>query len=331
MIYFEREIEIYISTVDTGFTTDNTTKLPILAGASIDYSTITNNSYNYKISDSPERLNEKILSGITPPEISFSTYAKPFLDTPNITAVEKLLLNSLLANTGTESASDYETSFTSTNVLPELYIFISFNNLVYKISNVVVKSAIYNIEIDRPVFIEWKLVGLTIESTSSAPGTYTDYTTNINFLKSKLSTVTMEIGAITSQLPIVSGKLRLLNSVQVVKRDTLDVRGVQNLGHYVKNRTVEFNLVSYLKTGTTNNIKDLFDSINTSLDYTNDNSIKITITMGTTDAAHIIVELNKVQIELPTIEIQDVISSNIKITPRTLSTINDDINIKYKL
>lgn len=183
MLFFERELEVYVSSVDTGFTADNTVKLAILAGSSIDYDIKKENTYNYKIESSPDRVGSKVNLGYTNPVFKFKTYAKPILDGGNTTAVEHLLLYSLTGTVGTETASTYTTSFATTHKLPELYFYIKLDTIIYKISNAIVKSAAFKIDIKDLLTISWNTVGLNLEKVDSVPDTFSDYSNSTKYLK----------------------------------------------------------------------------------------------------------------------------------------------------
>lgn len=190
MLFFEREIELYVSTVSTGFTTSNTVKLAVLSGTSIDYKEKRESKYDYKIQNTPERINEEIIVGYTNPRLSFSTYAKPYNDTTNDTCVEKLLLESLMGQVGTEAPSSYTINFASVNQLPEVYLWLKIGaNVVYYIANAVVKSAEYKLEIDKLVTIDWEVVGRNMQLISTVPDTFTDYSNIAEYIKGKFSAI----------------------------------------------------------------------------------------------------------------------------------------------
>lgn len=323
MLFFQRDVEAYISTVSTGHTTDNTVKINILSGSSIDYSTKIQDTYEYKISNSPNRLNEKVILGSTAPILRFITYPKPYKNT-NVTSVEKLLLYSLTGSLGTETINDYTTQFISTNKLPELFIFIKFGSLIYKISNSVVKSAELKFDIGEILTISWELVGLSVQTVTTVPTIYTDYTAIGNYIKSNFTTIVTDVGT----LPAISGTFKFINAVEIAERNTLNIRAIQYLDHYVKQRDIELDFIGYLKTGVVDN-KSLFDNINNNIGYNDTNTIQTIVTIGRQSEANIVITLPKSHIDLPQIKIQDIISSNIKITARRNTVDNDDTTIKY--
>ena len=331
MLFFERDLELYISTVDSGFTTDNTVKLSALSGSSLSYKTKTQDIYNYKIDDSPDRLKEKILTGFSQPTFKFRTYAKPYNDT-NIKAVEKLLLYSLTGNLGTESPSNYTITFTSSNKLPELYIYIKYDTLIYKLSNAVVRLAEYNIDIDKSLEISWDLVARGLENVSSTPNTYTDNTDKLGFVKNKFSKISLLLNSSsnTGIIPFISGNLKIINDVKIVDRNTLDQRANQLLNHYVMSRSIYLDFNTYLRTGNVS-VAELFDTIQSDLSYNEGvgNNIETTLTLGSSIAEHLEFYMPNTLVELPEIKIQDVLSSNIRMSAKKLNSINDDIIIKY--
>jgi predicted transcriptional regulator YdeE len=123
MLFFERDQELFISTVTSGFNNSNTVKLAALSGTTISYSLKDQSTYDYRVSAAPKRLDEKVPIGFSAPTLKFSTYTKYTTNS----SVEKLLLYSLTGNLGTEAAGEYTTSFTSVNKLPE-YLSIPFTS-----------------------------------------------------------------------------------------------------------------------------------------------------------------------------------------------------------
>lgn len=315
MLFFERDIELFVSTVSTGFTTDNTVKLAVLEGSSITYKHVIQENYNYKIEETPNRISDKIVTGFGSPEFSFETYCKPYNDTTNDTTVEKLLLYSLTGSLGTEDTNDYTLNFTATHSLPELFLFIKYDNLVYKISNAVVKEAKYKVNIDKILTISWKLIGLSLVSGATIPGTFTDYTNINNFIKCKQSNVTITNAGTIYKLPIIEGNILFKNEVTIIDRDTLDVRGTQHLGHYIKQRSSEINFTTYMRLGSIGvTIGELFNEINSDIDFNTNNIINTKAKIGYDK--YIEVEFTDSFIELPVIKTKDILSSNIKITSK---------------
>jgi len=332
MLFFERDIELWVtegngSTIP--YTTANTVKIAVLPGSSISYKSVSQSVYNYKIETTPNRIDEKVLLGNTAPEFKFKTYAKPYNDTTNDTSVEKLLLKSLMGQAGTDAPTEFTAQFASTPRLPELNLFIKFGNLIYKISNAVVTLAEYSFEVNKILEVSWELKGLTLEKVTSTPGTFTDYTTVSNYIKTNYSFIDLTIGANNGKLPAISGKLKLKNDVDIVERNTLDIRKIEYLDHYVKARITELDFTGYMKTGSYSNL-DLFERINSDIDYGNTNKINTKITFGKVTEPHITIDLPNSIVELPEIQVKDVITSNIKITSRKDTTDNDDTVVKYK-
>lgn len=339
MVFFDRELELYISTSNSTFTTDNSIKLSTLSGLSINYKEEYEFSYNYKIEDTPDRNREKVTTGYSDVKLLFSTYAKTILDV-NHSCVEKLLLESLLGGTGVESTTNYTGTFYSVNKLPELYFWIKLsNNLVYYINNAVVKSCSYKIELNNAVTLDWEIIGLNLTQTNSAslPTLFTDYSSNVSFIKSNFSTATISFNTfplnggsiISGFLPIVSATIKLENNVEIVERSTLDQRLKQKLDHFVTYRNISIDLIGYLKTGVASNIStiELFDYKQTYPDLCTTTDVNFILTIGKENI--IVFTLPKANIELPEIKINDVITSNINISSKTKNIVNDDFSIKY--
>ena len=134
-------------------------------------------------------------------------------------------------------------------------------------------------------------------------------------------------------LPIINGSVKLDNNVEVAQRNTLDQRSITKLNHYVEDRSTEIDIVGYTKTGTTktgSNL-ELFEAIQADIEFSsNDIDKPVELVIGKTGEEQITFSLPRALIELPEIKIDDVLTSNIKISSQKASVDNDDISIKYE-
>lgn len=327
--------EFYLSTVDTGFTSDNTYKLTLLSGYKMSYSTGVKQAKNPKIGATPERLATQVFDEVSEVSLDITTYIKPFINgSSNHTMVEKFLLESLFDNSLIETTSNATISYASSYSLPKMYLWMYFDGAIYKINEVVVDKATFSLDIDNIAQIEWKLKGLTFEADIAVPGIFTDLTTQANYLKTKLSSVSLNWNSKTYKLPFTSGKIEISNGVQFVKRKTLDVRVSLPLSHYTTFREVKGSLTCYVHSGN-NGTQALYDDIlqetfNSSA--TLDTDADFTIYIGGQNNSHVKITIPHGLLTLPEINLDDVLSTEVSFSSRE-STIgaNDDIAIEYKV
>ncbi len=328
-VLFKRDIAVYISTVESSFTTANTTKLNILGDYSLTTSSRSSSSNLNRISDTPERLPFVVTDRILPATFKFSTYAKPVMNTTNHSSVEKLLYDSLGGIESTEGASNYQVNFASVNELIPLYIFISFEDKYYKLSEAVVKSANISFAINEITKIEWEVEAKDYAVVSSIPGTYRDVATNV-FLKNKLTITTAQWQGNTYTLPVISGSLNITNMIEFPQRRTLDVNVSTPLSHITKVRSVSASLKCYIHKGAGKS-GEFYDEVYDNYLDIND-ATDITGYIGGNVQPYIYFNIPNSIIELPKKTSDDVISFELKLKSREVNFgTNDDITLQYKV
>lgn len=329
-VLFKRDLDLYISTVDTGFTADNTAKISILDNYSITTNSRSSSANPNRVSTTPERLPFIVTDEIATAKIKFTTYAKPVMNTTNHSCAEKLLFDSLGGIASTEGASNYTVNFASVNTLIPLYLFISYNNKYYKFTEAVVSYANISFNIDNITSIEWELEAKSFGVVSSLPSTFTDHTSLDTYLKNKLSIVTTIWDSTTYNLPIISGNLKISNKIIFPQRKTLDITVSTPMTHIVGPRSVQgkFNCYMHLGSGQSG---DFYDTIYT--DYLNINdSMNISAYIGGNTEPYIYFNIPNSLIELPKQKTDDVISFELELQSRELTYgNNDDITLQYKV
>jgi len=326
----KRDLELYVSTVDTGFTTSNTYKISVMDNFSWNTLSRSSKSDIKRISDTPERLPFTVTDEISPTTLKMTTYAKPVMNGGNHSCVEKLLFDSLCGAATTEGASEYSLGFASVNELIPLYIYISLDGNNYKLSGSVVKTADFKFSIDTLTSIDWNIEAQTFSIDATLPDTYTDHTAVTNYLKNKLSIISAVRNGTTYQLPIIGGNLKITNKVKFPQRKTLDVTVSTPLPHIVEGRSVTGVLSCYMHMGvgqSGNFYEDAHDDYSLINTATN-----ITGYMGGKTVPYLYFNIPNSVIELPKNKTEDAISFEFKFDSRELNFgTNDDIVLQYKV
>lgn len=333
-ILFNRDVEVYISTVDTGFTVDNTAKISILGGYNINTKSNNSSSDINRISDTPARIGFNVTDEINPVTFNFSTYAKPFIDgSSNINCVEKLLYDSLGGIASTPAPANYTVNFGKVNTLIPIFIFIAYNDKYYKLSQAVVEQVKISFNIDKLTMIDWNIQAQTYTIVNSLPDTYSDNTSELPQIKNKLSIVQIDPEFITPSLgwidfPVTGGSLTIKNKVQFPQRKTLDVSVSTPFTHIVGTREVLGTITCYMHTGI-RKTGQLFEEIyNNYLDI--NGNTKILFYIGGKTAPYIYVLIDKAIINLPKQITQDIISYDLSFVTRESSLgANDDLIFRY--
>lgn len=255
---------VYVSTTSSDtFTPSTAVKAPILPGYSINKDPIVESTSTVKMSKTTPKVVRQYVGGHTGATFSFQTYMKPYrIDAGNVTAVEKFLLDSLVGSTSS-TADPFVVNFSSTYTLPELFIYLVFDDSsYYKINNAVVASATIDVSIENITSITWDLIALDMEyvETSLVTGTYTDYLAYDTFIRSKLSTIAISRDVVNYNLAITSGTITIENTVVLKQRNPIGGISIPT-GHYVADRLISAEIECYLVNGVDSS-SDLYTLIN---------------------------------------------------------------------
>jgi len=238
---------LYISTVNTSHTLANTSKLRITNGFSLTASSISQSISKSRVTTTPNRVKNEHVVGTSPVKVSFETYMKPYDTGSVITSAEKLLWESFAGAPSTEAGSVHTIDFLNSNIskLIELYIYVELDNANFIIEQAVVETVQIDLSISDIPKIKWTVLALRYTEVSALPSTYTDYTSNTNFLLGKLSTLT-GVGGYT--LVLTGGSITLKNEVLILARKRIGV-DTNPEGHYVRHRRISGNFTCYVKSG----------------------------------------------------------------------------------
>lgn len=216
------------------------------------------------------------------------------------------------------------------NQLQKFGLVILIDQTTYLIDNCVLDQASIDFGLDSIAQIQWSGKGTILRSNSAASanggsfsgtgvtGSYTTATANTSgvFLTNKLSTATLKstflgagTGAKTYTVALTGGNLTISNNVNYIVPETL---GVVNkpIGYFTGTRAISGNITAYLKTGGTNPtntlLTDLIASTTTEVKYYMEIQLG-----GAANANKVEFEIPAVSLQVPTVEVQDVVSTTI--------------------
>ena len=201
--------------------------------------------------------------GISPVNFSFTTYVLPTVDT-NVTSPEEYLWISLMGtDTVTSSPTQSSIDFADGNVaeLQNLTLWFYQPNQAegnYRIDNAIVDSATIQFDINGIAEISWSGRGLTLVEDNTVP-TPTDRTGLTNYIKNRLSTISLTMNSVPYTLALTGGSININNNVQFYGRTELGKTTTYD-GHYTGNRKVSGGLNFYMRSGTNESV-DLFNEI----------------------------------------------------------------------
>ena len=344
-----RETKCYISTVESAFSATNTFEVPILADYSFTQSTGSETITLNEAGAAPSRGQRAFNIALEQVELSLPAYIRPYIAT-NHNCVENILWEGLVGagpigtnvvDTLTELTIDYANS--DVHEILKLYVYLVMENSAYKITEAVVNTAEVDFSIDSIGMITWGLLGkdiVTYPVTGSptdypdpdTPGTtYLEVPAGANFIKNKLSTITLVSsaaqGSTSYNIPITGGNLSFENNITFLTPEELG-RINSAIGHFTGTRSISGSLTCYLNTGAGNS-EALFDEIATDT-TTITHEYDMTFHLGGPTAPKVDFDMPLCHLTIPSIQSDDVISLNMDFTALGSSiTATDEATIVY--
>lgn len=327
-----RDTDIYLSTVDiesVSPTAANTTKLSVLGDFTIAQSSVIENYSTFRMSETPNRVDVRYVKDFNLVELNFNTYVKT-KQVSGLAEPADLLLWKALTNNGiTKTSSSCTISFTSskTNIFPDLYIYLSIDGEAFKVGKCYISSVTIDFDINGIAKTAWKVSGLAYTKIANPPSVYLDRTETTGYIKGKLSKLDFT-RSMPYNLPLLGGQVTIEQKVTRLSTPIVAEQIATNPRVKIENRTVTAKFSTYLRTGAGRSL-DLLSSMLNSLATVN-NTSTITMHLGDTAEKHLSVSMPKCIINLPSINVKDVYTTDIDVYPLESSMgTNDDITIIY--
>jgi hypothetical protein len=340
-----RDTKLYISTAQDVLSmgSANTWEVPILAGysftAETDVQTVTVSEAGI---GNVARGQQAFTNAIQPVNWSITTYMRPrwFAASPaHADAVERVLWEGLAGpkdantiNTTTDgtattmgaSQAGMVVDFLQSNVneLLPLSLVFKIGGIWYHITGALVNQAEIDFSIDSIAQIAWSGFGTELQEIADPGWTTADYLeapATYACIRNKLSTVELTnnaSGGSTYTVALTGGSLTINNNIEFL---TPEVLGTVNrpCGGFTGTREVSGNLTAYLKAGATATaglLNDLSTDLST---VTQDFALKIHAGNGTSTTTHVPqvqFDLPHTHINIPTVNVEDVLSVDIGFT-----------------
>jgi len=305
-MFLQRDLILYVSTVDTGFTESNTYKLRTLEGIDFDTSVSVSETNTNVINYSLERTAKPYAEARGEATVSFSTYFKYIGQDYS----DLLLWNSLTAtdnvfpNISFDGANTYQ--------LPQLYVWFEFDGAIYKLSDAVVQQANFKNNVSNIPTMAWTLVGLNLEKVTTVPDTFLDFTEARTYTVGKKSIVAID----DIKFPVTSLEITYTNSLIVRNRPVLgELASPTDI--YTNELDIKISLSVYLGNNYLKNLYDTRLSNDVELDATN--AIKVEL------SDNFIFNFPEVKLFLPSLTSGDIMS--LELTGKVFETSNAAIEI----
>lgn len=321
----------------------DTFEIPILDGFSFSQATGTQNVTLNEAGTTPKRGQKVFNTSLDPVDWSFTTYMRPFkdsADTNKHSMTEKLLWNALVSNTQTNNTSTGGITAGATNCTVDFedsehnqllkftgWFVFSDSSLAYELTNMCVNSASIDFDIDGIAQITWSGFATSVSQVDTDYPDQANHLTDghvpanndADFILNRLSTVsltsTISGGSKSYTFPLTGGNITIDNGISYVTPEEL---GVINspIDHQVGTRAVSGNFTAYLDTAALST-KIMYDDILADIngaapDITN--VFDIDLKIGGASAPYVQFNMDRAHLELPSLDIADVMGVTINFT-----------------
>ena len=217
------------------------------------------------------------------------------------------------------------------NALQAFTLLFQVDNTMYKVANCAVNQADIQFDLQGIAMIAWTGFGTTLSTPSLSFTAGTHYlafpAAADNYITNKLSTTTLiknvggtGTGNTTYSVPITGGNLTINNNISYLTPENLGVVNT-SIGYFTGTRSITGALNAYLKTGTSESA-DLLAAIVAGLATTSETKYKLQIEIGgISSTTRVEMLMNGCQLQVPTVDIQDVVSTTINFTAQGYSSV----------
>lgn len=216
------------------------------------------------------------------------------------------------------------------NQLQSFGLIVIIDQSTYIIDNCALSDADIDFGLDGIANIKWSGKGASLRTLSTAGGTAGTFSGSLigtytpaagpaisagNFITRKLSTASLSstfrglgTGAKAYNVALTGGTVKISNNINFVTPESLGVVNVP-IGYYTGTRAISGNITAYLKTGASNTTAALLSDL---LAATPETRYYLELQMGgINNSVKVELEFPAVTLHIPTIEVQDVVSTNI--------------------
>lgn len=216
---------------------------------------------------------------------------------------------------------------------------------IYRIGNACVNEATVNFEIDGISTISWSGMGRTVTELASVDFSAAGYTlitngvtSTSNMIRNRLtalSAVGVTPNAKTYSVTLTGGSITISNNMSFLTPETIGVVN-QPLEHVTGTRSVSGSFTCYLDEATNGSIDLYQDLLSATTTVTNKFDLEFYVggkgaTAGYPASPGIMFEMGQCHLEIPTINIDDVIGFEVNFTalPTTISNTDELSRIRY--
>ena len=213
------------------------------------------------------------------------------------------------------------------NQLQAFSLIFLVDKTLYVVENCAINQAEITFDLNGIAMINWSGFGTRLVDRTAFTGqVYTAFPTSPvpQFITNKLSTTTLisKLGGndgtagTTYTVPLTGGNLTINNNIEYL---TPEILGTVNtpIGYFAGSRSISGSINAYLKTGTAES-GELMSTILTGLATTSETKYSLRIEIGgLANTTRVEVAMPFCQLQVPTVDVQDVVSTTINFTAQS--------------
>jgi hypothetical protein len=225
-----------------------------------------------------------------------------------------------------ESTTNAFTSFAGSNKnqLQKFAMIFLVDTAVYVIDNCALNQAVIDFGLDAIAMIAWTGFGSNVKKAANITpallkaASFTEYSSTAPYINNKLSSTTLALniggGGKSYKVPLTGGSITINNNITYVTPNNL---GVVNkpTNYFTGTRSITGTLNAYLKTGDTDDTGQLLSDVLTTSNTSSETEFKLQVEIGgSSNAPRVELDMPGVSLQVPTIDIADVVSTTISFT-----------------
>lgn len=340
-VNLSRNTKVYITTADLTagspvFTVDNTWEVQIQDGYSFSQATEATAVQLNEAGETPSRGQRSFNDSRSPAEWSFATYFRPLrvvdgldisADAPELRLWSAMFSDALDSYSSTVGEAPFspvasiDTTGSDKHQLASFGLIFLVDNVAYAIQDCAINTAEVSFDITGLAMVSWSGMGTIIKQLASNVITATPYPVSISdpeyaktYIANKLSSINLASGfsgGVTYSVPITGGSVTISNNIEYLTPDTLGEVDVP-VGYFAGTRAISGSLTAYLRSGASDDTSALIvDALANSL--VSEPKYRMSINIGGNVAGRqkVIFDMPFTTIQIPTVEVQDIISTTI--------------------
>lgn len=235
--------------------------------------------------------------------------------------------------------SQVTTGLSDRNQLQKFGMLFLVDNVLYAVDNCALNQVTIDFGIDQIATAQWTGQATVLRQFSSAvtasAGTFSGGTTNdvgsggyqakdtsAAYITNKLSTISLSaVKAIGTNIsagdsytvPLTGGSITINNNITYITPANLGVVNTP-VTYYTGTRAISGNLTAYLRTGTSTETGELLKDMLAETSNAIEPMFKLGINIGGSGTVHVELDMPSVNIGVPTVDVQQVVSTSIAFT-----------------